>query len=62
MTGRKSTKIPPPPQWLFLAILICGLILFLSAQVKGEFSVEAMRQANLLPPAEFDHLINIPAN
>jgi hypothetical protein len=52
MTPRKATKIPPPPQWLFLAILTAAALLYFSAIVHGEEL--PWRQERLLPPVAFD--------
>jgi hypothetical protein len=51
MTARKSTNIPPPPQWLFVAILVAFFLLSISTCHAG-WRTRAS-QEKMLPPAEY---------
>jgi hypothetical protein len=51
MTPRKATKIPPPPQWLFLAIAVAFVLLSTSTCHAGWRS--RVSQEKMLPPPQF---------
>src|SRR5262245_15877276 len=51
MTVRKSTDIPPPPQWLFLAIMVA--FIFLSASTCHAGWRPRIEQERMLPPEQF---------
>ena len=53
MTPRKATKIPPPPQWLFLAIAVAFLILSTSTCHAGWRS--RAEQEKYLPPEKYSN-------
>jgi hypothetical protein len=54
MTVRKSTNIPPPPQWLFIAIVVSALLPLLASICHAEPRPRA-EQEKMLPPPKYDH-------